>query len=194
MRWILMVVMLMMGLPAWAQEADEAEVAEAPMPAALAGVPDAMAKRLRRAPDDFVEDAASLILGYGRDGGIDRDGIGQFVAVERARARAGALRRMWEADLDADGSVTTVELGVLVAAAEARYRGRMLLTHEAADADADGTVTAVEMLAKANVMALDMFSAADEERVMAMLSLDLNGDGSLTLDEVREVARMMGET
>jgi hypothetical protein len=191
MRMIVLALLVMLGLPAWAQEEP---VAEAPMPAALAGVPEALAKRLRRAPDDFVADAASLILGYGRDGGIDRAGIAQFVAVERARARAGALRRMWEADLSADGSVTRAELGVLVAAAEARYRGRMMLTHEAADADADGTVTSVEMLARANVMALDQFSAADEERVMAMLSLDLNADGSLTLDEVREVARMMGAT
>ena len=190
MRGMLMVLMMLAG-PAWAQED---EVAEVPMPAALAGVPEALAKRLRRAPDDFVADAASLILGYGQNGGIDRAGIAQFVAVERARARAGALRRMWEADLNADGAVTTGELGVLVAAAEARYRGRMMLTHEAADGDADGTVTAVEMLAKANVMALDQFSAADEERMMAMLYLDLDADGTLTLDEVREVARMMGET
>jgi hypothetical protein len=190
MRRILMVMLVMCGWPAWAQ--DDAE--DAPMPAALSAVPQAVAKRLQRAPDAFVEDAASLILGYGQNGGIDRDGIAQFVAVERARARAGALRRMWEADLDADGAVTRVELGVLVAAAEARYRGRMMLTHEAADADADGTVTTVEMLAKANVMALDQFSAADEERMMGMLYLDLNADGRLTLDEVREVARMMGET
>lgn len=189
MRWIWVVLMMWAG-PVWAQEA---EVAEAPMPAALAGVPEALAKRLRRAPDDFVEDAASLILGYGRDGGIDRDGMAKFVAVERARARAGALRRMWEADLDANGAVSRSEIGVMVAAAEARYRGRMLLTHEAADTDADGTVSAVEMVARANVMALDQFSAADEERVMGMLYLDLNADGTLTLDEVREVARMMGD-
>jgi hypothetical protein len=189
MRGMLMVLMMLAG-PVMAQ--DEA-VKETPMPAALQGVPEALAKRLRRAPDDFVADAASLILGYGRDGAIDRDGIAQYVAVERARARAGALRRMWEADLNADGAVTRVELGVLVAAAEARYRGRMMLTHEAADGDGDGTVTAVEMLAKANVMALEQFSAADEERAMGMLFLDLNGDGILTLDEVREVGRMMGE-
>jgi EF hand len=189
MRWMLM-VMMMLGGPVAAQEAD---AEKSPMPAALAGVPEALAKRLQRAPDDFVEDAASLILGYGQGGGIDRDGIAQFVAVERARARANAWRRMWEADLNADGAVTTAELGVLVAAAEARYRGRMMLTHEAADGDGDGTVTAVEMLAKANVMALDQFSVADEERMMGMLSLDLNGDGTLSLDEVREVARMMGK-
>lgn len=189
MRVVLMMLMLL-AAPAWAQQA---EVADAPMPAALQAVPEALAKRLRRAPDDFVEDAASLILGYGRDGGIDRDGIAQFVAVERARARAGALRRMWEADLDADGAVSKAEIDVLVAAAEARYRGQMLLSHEAADGDADGTVSGQEMVAKANVMALDQFSAADEERVMGMLYLDLNADGTLTLDEVREVARMMAE-
>jgi hypothetical protein len=191
MRKMMVAVLVMLAWPVGAQEA---EVAEKPMPAALAAVPQALARRLQRAPDAFVEDAASLILGYGQDGGIDRDGIAQFVAVERARARAGALRRMWEADLNADGAVTRAELGVLVAAAEARYRGRMMLTHEAADGDADGTVTAVEALAKANVMALDQFSAADEERVMGMLYLDLDADGSLTLNEVREVARMMGET
>lgn len=191
MRVIWMAMLVLLGVPAWAQED---VVTETPMPAALQGVPEAMAKRLQRAPDDFVEDAASLILGYGQGGGIDREGITQYVQVERARARASALRRMWEADLNADGAVTGAELGVLVAAAEARYRGRMLLTHEAADGDADGTVTAVEMLAKANVMALDQFSAADEERTMGMLYLDLDADGRLTLDEVREVARMMGET
>jgi EF hand len=188
---VIMMLLMMLTAPAWAQEA---EVAEAPMPAALQAVPEALAKRLQRAPDAFVEDAASLILGYGRDGGIDRDGMAQFVAVERARARAGVLRRMWEADLDADGAVSRDEIGVMVAAEEARFRGRMLLTHEAADADGDGTVSGAEMVAKANVMALDQFSAADEERVMGMLYLDLDADGRLTLDEVREVARMMGET
>lgn len=191
MHKILVAILVLLALPVWAQDA---EVAEKPMPAALAALPQALAKRLQRAPDAFVEDAASLILGYGRDGGIDRDGIAQFVAVERARARAGALRWMWEADLNADGAVTGAELGVLVAAAEARYRGRMMLTHEAADGDADGTVSSQEMIAKANVMALDQYSAADEERVLGMLYLDLNADGRLTLDEVREVARMMGET
>jgi EF hand len=192
MRIILVALIWALATPVLAQDAEPP--AEKPMPAALSGVPETLAKRLRRAPDDFVADAASLILGYGRDQGIDRAGIAQYVAVERARARAGALRRMWEADLNADGAVTQAELGVLVAAAEARYRGRMMLTHEAADGDGDGTVTAVEMLAKANVMALEQFSVADEERAMAMLTLDLNGDGTLSLDEVREVARMMGDT
>ncbi len=188
MRWIMLACLMLPGA-ALAQEvvAEETVV----LPAALANVDGRLAKQLQRDAGDVVEDAMSLILGFGRDGGIDRAGIAQSLDVERARLRAGVLRRMAEADLDADGTVTTAEIAVIAGAAEARYRGRVMFTHAEADGDGDGRVTDAEARARAQAVAMDAVSATDGERIMTLLGLDLDADGILTLTELREVARLM---
>lgn len=162
------------------------------MPGALAGVDGALAKRMQRDMGDVADDAMTLILGYGRDGAIDREGIATWLDVERAVARAVVMRRFIEADLDADGTVAAAEIAVIMGAAEAGIRGRIMQGHKAADADGDGAVTTVEAAARAAAFAQEEVSEADAARAMALMGLDLNGDGRLTLAEVEEAARLMG--
>ncbi len=180
----LVLLLLTLALPAAAQEAP-------PLPAGLANLPDTLADRLRRAPEDFIADAGAVILGYGRDGAITEAGIATYVAHLEAAERGNVLRRMVEADLDADGTIAAAEIAVVAGAAEAGVRGRIMLNHIAADADRDGAVTWGEARARADVLALAALSAAERERLGAMMALDLNADGSLALAEVAEVARLM---
>ncbi len=190
MRWFL-VFGIFLASAAHALAQDVADDAEAVLPGALARVDAGLAKRLQRDADDVVTDAMTLVLGYGADGAIDRAGIETSIAVERARQRAIVLRRLIEADLDADGRVTTDEVTVIAAASEARFRGRVMMGHAAADADGDGTVTDGEARTWAQAFAMDRVSDADAARALSLMGLDLDGDGRLTLTELREVSRLM---
>jgi hypothetical protein len=190
MQWILIVgVALCLATSAQAQEAAEEEVAV--MPVALAAVDGALAKRMQRDMGDVAEDAMTLIMGYGQDGAIDRAGIGTWLAVERAVARAQVMRRIVEADLNADGTVAAAEITVIAAAAEARLRGRIMQNHALADADGDGAVSAIEATARAEAFALERVSEGDGARALALMGLDMDGDGRLTLAEVDAAARLM---
>jgi hypothetical protein len=191
MQWLLLVVVCLgTASAAFAQEEASADAGTV-MPGALSGVPPALAKRLQRDAADVVEDAMTLILGYGQDGGIDRDGLARALDVERARLRAGVLRRLIEADLNADGRISTAEATVIAGAADARYRARIMIGHAAADADGDGTVTEPEARAQAQAVAMKGVSEADVERTMGLMSLDLDANGTLTLIELGDVAAMM---
>ncbi|MFM2391016.1 MAG: hypothetical protein RLZZ437_2571 [Pseudomonadota bacterium] len=190
MQWILVVaVALCLATSVQAQEAAEDEAAV--MPAALSGVDGALAKRMQRDMGDVAADAMTLILGYGRDGAIDRAGIETWLAVERAVARAQVMRRMIEADLDADGTVTAAEIAVIAGAAEAGIRGRIMQNHALADSDGDGAVSAPEAAARAQGFAMDEVSEGDAARAMALMGLDMDGDGRLTLAEVDRAAQLM---
>jgi hypothetical protein len=184
---MLLLILMALGNPARAQDAP----VPVPLPAALAGVPDVLADRLRRAPDDFVADAGMVILGYGTAGGITADGLATYVQVVEAAARGNVLRRMVEADLNADGTIAPPEIAVIALAAEAGVRGRIMLNHAAADLDGDGAVIWDEAVARADVLAADALSGVERERLAAMMTLDLNADGTLTFVEVEEVARLM---
>jgi hypothetical protein len=193
MRWMVaMVVWCALNGAGQAQEAgSDAPDDAALMPQGLQSVAPALAKRLQRDADDVIEDAMTLILGYGVDGGIDSAGIQQSLQVERARQRANVVRRLVEADLDADGVVTTAEVSIIAGAAEARIRGRIMLSHAAADADGDGRVTEAEARIRAEGVAMEAVSDTDASRALSLMGLDLDTDGILTLVELREVARLM---
>lgn len=156
------------------------------------GVPDAVLKRLKAAPEPFLDLAADLIHGFGGAQGIDRAGIARFVALERAEARAGALRRIYLADLDFDSTVSREEIAQVAAAASAAMRGRLWKLHAAADADGDGVATAVEMAGFAKAEALRAFSVADEAEVMSVLAFDSDANGWVDLAEVKAAVAALG--
>lgn len=175
LRRLLMVIASLAG-PIWAEPvwADTAPV-----------LPEATLKRIESAPDRFLEAAAVLIHGYGSGGGIDKAGIDRFVTLERAGARASAQRRLLAADLDANGAIGTDEIGVAAAAASARSRGKLFALHARADADGDGSVSAVELTAHAGAEALAAFTEAEAQAARSVLACDQDGDGHVTLFEVR---------
>lgn len=175
MRSVLAVLMIWLAGPLWGQ-----------------GLSEAVLKTVKSDPAPFLELAADLIHGFGGAKGIDRAGVDRFIALERAAARAGALRRLIVADLDFDGAVTREELGVLAAAASAKARGRLWALLERADDDDDGTVSAAETLVFGRAEAMRSFDAKDEAVVRAVLTFDANADGFVTLQEVDAAVSAMG--
>lgn len=149
------------------------------------GLSEAVLKRLQSDPEPFLQLAADLIHGFGGAGGIDGAGVDRFVSLERAEARASALRRLAVADLDFDGGVTGDEMAVLVGAASAKARGRLWAMFETADADGDRRVSATEAAGFGRAEAMRAFNAADEAVARAVLTFDGNADGWVTLDEVK---------
>jgi hypothetical protein len=158
------------------------------------GVPAKLAKRLAANPDAVLAAAGDLIHGHGTNGGIDQQGILQAVALDRAAARARAAMPLLAADLDGDGGVTGAEMAVVAAAADAGYRGRLMRARDRADGNGDGVVTQAETLSFAGAEGLRRVDADDEARLLAYLSLDLDGDGRLTLAEVEEAAERAAVT
>ena len=148
-------------------------------------LPEAMLKRIKAAPERFLDLAALLIHGFGAGGSVDMAGIERSIALDRAGARASAQRRLLAADLDGNGAVTGAEIAVAAGAAGATTRARLITTHARADADADGTVTPAELAAHAGAEALRMVSEPEAALARAVLACDQDADGQVTMAEVR---------
>ena len=168
MRWVLLIILLV--LPGMT-------LAEA--------LPKAVAKAVGTNPDKYIDELSVLIDGFGTDGAIDRRGLQNVVALARAEARAMALRRLLGADLDGDGAIAGAELRLTAAAESAAARGRLKLYFGKADRDADDLVSAEELLAYANDVALKALSEDKARIIFAILGFDGNGDGRVTLAEVK---------
>ncbi len=152
---------------------------------------DPLAEAMARNPERFEAKAIDLIAGFGDAGGLRLDGIETHIALERAGARASSLRRFLAMDLDADGSVARDELAVAQHAASAQGRGRMERQFTAADADGNGAVDPAEMAASGAAAALAGLGEAEATLLRAMMQLDADKDGALTVAEVSAaVARL----
>jgi hypothetical protein len=134
--------------------------------------------------DRFVSRMTDLIAGYGGPDGLTAQGIEEHIALERAGARATALRRMLAMDLDADGTLTRAELQVSQRAASASTRGRMEQQFLAADADGDGRIDQGEMAAAGRAAALRALDEDEAEALRALMTLDRDGNAALTAEEV----------
>jgi hypothetical protein len=148
-----------------------------------------------RNPDRFEATMLDLVAGFGGPEGLTREGIEEHVALERASARASAMRRLAAMDLNADGDVEREEMFVAQRAASAGARGRMARQFAAADADGDGRVTAAESAADARAEAMRALGEEEEAMLLSILTLDANGDDALGAEELRAaVARMADRT
>ena len=145
---------------------------------------DALTQAMADNPERFAARAIDLIAGFGGDKGLTAADIETHIALERAVARAGALRRFQAMDLDADGSVTRVELAVSQHAASATARGRMERQFTATDVDGDGSVDAGEVAAFGAAAGLQALGGAEADLLRALMRLDADGDGALTGAEV----------
>jgi hypothetical protein len=116
-------------------------------PVFAADLPNAMQKVMKANPEQFIADAAKLIFGYGGPDGVDRRGIENFVAIERAAARVSAMQPLLQADLDGDGAANQAEATLLAAAAAADKRGQIMALFARADTDGNDIVTLPEAMA-----------------------------------------------
>lgn len=168
MKWFCGIVLILMPVVAGAQV-----------------LPESLAAQVARDPDAYLDDLAVLISGYGKNGAIDGQGLQNFVAMERADARAMALRRLQGADLDGDGAILGDEMRIKAAASAAAARGRLILYFGKADLDRDDKVSANEVQAYANMVALQSISEEKAAKVYAVLGFDQDGDGWVTLAEAK---------
>jgi Ca2+-binding EF-hand superfamily protein len=173
---VMMVLMLGAGV-AQAQEAG-ADVA------GFGAMPEKALKKLRAAPEVFLQDAAAVIYGFGANGGIDRGGIDGFIAAERARFRAREMARYLAADLDNDGDISRAEMALVADAAAAGKRGRLQRGYDQADADANGVLTVAELRGFAQGVALVQMTDSDAEALRGLLLFDADGNGSVAMEEV----------
>lgn len=190
-RCLTLAAALLLATAAIGQEVPVGGDAGFAIPALAADLPGRTLKRLQRAPDRFVEDAAELILGFGDESGIGAEGIERAIAVERAHIRAREMRRLLRADLDDDLTISRDEISVLIAAARAGSRGRLLLAFQAADRNSDGRATLAELQGFARQKALEELSVQDAELLRAFMGFDLDRNGRVDLGEVRAVARAL---
>lgn len=150
-------------------------------------LPGGTLKQLENTPEIFMEHMAGLILGYGGPQGLDNAGVANYLAVNRAYIRAREMRRFLVADLNNDGKVTLAEMNILIQTENARARGRLLVGFYAADANSDGAVDMTESRAFAETRAAGSITQNDANLLEALVSLDLNGDGFLALDEIIDI-------
>ncbi|MFC3087800.1 hypothetical protein [Tabrizicola soli] len=146
---------------------------------------DPLAEAMERNPERLAARLVDLVAGFGGPAGLTAAGIEEHIALERAAARASALRRLWAMDLDGDGTVLRAELSVSQRAASARARGRMERQFAAADLNRDGTLDGAEMAAEGQAAALAALDEGEAALLRASLRLDGDGDGALTAVEVR---------
>ena len=147
-------------------------------------LPPAAQKKITADPGKFMDDVQALILGYGQDGAISGAALANYIALERAGARASAVRALLAMDLDGDGAVALDEMSFAAAAASAPSRARLWALFGKADADGDAAVSPKENATHAAAVALKGFSEARAQAVRALLAFDKDGDGLVTLDEV----------
>lgn len=154
---------------------------------------DALAKAMSRNPARFEARAIDLIAGFGGPEGLTVKGIETHISLERAGARASAMRRFLAMDLDADGSVNRTELATSQMAASAAGRGRLERQFGAADADGNGTVDPAEIAASGLAAGLSALDEGEAGLLRAMMQLDADGNGLLQATEVSAaVARLDG--
>lgn len=145
---------------------------------------DPLAEAMARNPQRFEARMIDLIAGFGGPDGAQAQDIEAHIALERAGARATALRRFLAMDLDADGAVTRQELAVSQRAASASGRGRMERQFVMADADASGTLDADEIAAAARTASLQALDEDEATLLRALMRLDADGNGVLSVAEV----------
>ncbi len=173
-------------------------LAEAPRPAPdMAEIaellPEALRDRIRLSPTGFIEDTAKMILAYGGKDGLDAQGIEWKIAADRARARALAEERFLGADLNGDDQVSRDEMNRHLSLTYGEARGGLELDFRLADSDADGSVSAAERHMLARQVAMTKLPDSKAQTLQATLLLDLDGNGSLTLDELTAAVEALGK-
>ena len=149
----------------------------------------ALADAMDRNPERVLTMAEDVIAGYGGPGGLTPQDIADYIALERAAARAAAMRKLLAADLDNDGTLQRQELAVGLRAASADQRGRMERQFKSADIDGNDSLDAAEIRAEGQVAALKALSETEAEVLAALISLDADGDGALRAPEVQAAVR-----
>ena len=148
-------------------------------------LPKTLASVIKRNPDKYVARIAALIVGYGADASIDRQGLENVIILARAKARALAIMRMTLDDLNGDGAVTGGEIQLAAMVEGAAARGMMLVQFASNDADGNGALSAAEIRLAADLAALEGYTEQRANDLRAIMGFDADKDGRVNLDELR---------
>lgn len=191
---MLLRAMLIVMMGCGAVQAQEGPAKDTAVTGLVQTLPAAVLKKLRAAPDTYLANAASLIYGFGADGGITAAGIDGFVAVERARIRARDMMQYLAADVNNDGDISRDEVAGLAAAVQAAKRGRLQHGFDQADINANGVLTMVELRVFAQGSAMVQMSDADADVLKALLQFDADGNGVVAMEEVAAGVSLLVES
>ncbi len=147
-------------------------------------IPEDVLKSIQRSPSSWERTAIGLILGFGGPNGLTAQGLDQAIEVQRAEVRARARADLLVADLNDDGAVSTEERDLALRPLSESHRARLVQRLLTADANGDGTVTSAEVTAAARRVA-DAEPDADQlARLRAILAMNADGKGGVTVDEL----------
>ncbi|MFT7596944.1 MAG: hypothetical protein ACI8R4_004286 [Paracoccaceae bacterium] len=175
---------LMSAQVAVAQDAEPFTAQDFDVSGLIETLPDKTLKNLREQPEQFIEAATELILGYGGAQGIGPEGIENAIRVRRGYVRSREMRRVLLPDLDNDDQVSTAEVAVLIPTESVGRRARLLMTHRAADENHDGMVVWDELREFADAKAVDSLTREHAAIMHALMGLGHNGDGLVAIDEI----------
>lgn len=157
-------------------------------------MPDDVRKSIQRSPSTWERTALGLILGFGGPDGLTAEGLDQAIGVQRAGVRARARADLLVADLNDDGAISADERDLALRPLSDGHRARLVQRLLAADGDGDGTVSSVEVTAAARGVAEAEPDANQLARLQAILALNADGKGGVTVDELhRGVQRLVSE-
>ena len=148
-------------------------------------LPDTLLRAIKADPARYIASVSTLIASYGGADGLTEAQLNTSMALMRAKARTQAILPLMGADLDADGALTRDEVVAAEDVASATARGKMEKAFGLADVDADGVVTAEELAGFGDAAALAAFSPAMMARLAVVMGFDADGDGKVTISEVR---------
>ena len=148
-------------------------------------LPDTLLRSIKADPASYLDSVTLLIASYGGADGISQEQVDTSLALVRAKARTAAIVPLIGADLDADGTVTREEVVVAEDAASASGRGKLERAFQAADVDGNAMVTPVELTDYGMAASMAAYSPAAMAKVKVLMGFDADGDGKVTLNEVR---------
>ncbi len=152
---------------------------------AQGALPPQMMQAVKSDPSAWLQDVAALIGSAGQDGAVTADQLAVAVAVKRAAARVAAMEPLMAADLDGDGMVTRDEVTGAGHGLAAGAQAALQADFAAADGNGDGKVSKAELVALGDAAALSAMGPARLAEVKVLMGFDADGDGRVTLDEVK---------
>jgi hypothetical protein len=108
------------------------------------------------------------------------------LALLRAKARAAAILPLLMADLDGDGVINREEVTVAEDALASAGRSRLEAVFEKADADGNAVISTAELADLGEAAAQAAISPSRMAQAKILMGFDADGDGKVTLTEVRQ--------
>ncbi|MEM7499787.1 MAG: hypothetical protein AAF371_17580 [Pseudomonadota bacterium] len=139
-------------------------------------------------PDRFRQRIVQSLMEISPEGTVTREMLDLAKRYERAGSRARhLLNTHFVADLDGDSAVTTEERSLVLGLFQRGQGVPFILFQNEADTDGDGTVSLAEAVALAEIkIATQRNRRRGWPFSFDAMALDLNDDGSVTVDEALE--------